>query len=201
MKTFTVPTVPGEFQWHIAPLEWSFEPITGLSILAGAETDWFSDPGGDYAKDNAPCALVNLRDDNFLLSAKVLVAFASAFDAGVIQIRAADNLWAKLCFEYSPQRRPMIVSVVTRFVSDDCNSAEVDSAEIYLRVARTAQTLAFHFSHDGSVWQFVRYFTLGKLNSLRVGFSAQSPTGTKCAVVFSDISYRPGSLKDNRNGE
>jgi regulation of enolase protein 1 (concanavalin A-like superfamily) len=201
MTTFTLPTIPGEFQWHIPPVEWSFEPTRGLSILAGAQTDWFIDPAGNYDKDNAPCALVTLSDDNFLLSAKVSVAFASNFDAGVFQIRAAENLWAKFCFEYSPQHHPMIVSVVTRGVSDDCNSVVIDGSEIYLRVARTPQTLAFHYSHDGRIWQFVRYFTLGQLGSLQVGFSAQSPSGAKCAVVFSEISYRKGSLKDNRSGE
>jgi uncharacterized protein len=201
MQSFTLPTIPGEFQWHNPPVEWSYESSKGLYILAGAQTDWFSDPAGTSVKDNAPCALVSLPDDSFLLSAKVSVTFASAFDAGVLQIRKADDLGAKLCFEYSPQRRPMIVSVVTRATSDDCNSAEVDRSEIYLRVARTPQTLAFHYSHDGCVWQFVRYFALGKLKSLRAGFSAQSPTGTQCAVVFSEISYRRGNLRDNRSGE
>jgi uncharacterized protein len=201
MTTFRLPTIPGEFQWHEPPEEWNFEPTRGLFILAGAQTDWFCDPAGNYVKDNAPSALVTLKDDNFLLSAKVSVVFTSAFDAGVFQIRVADGMWAKLCFEYSPQNRPMIVSVVTRGASDDCNSAEIDRAEIYLRVARTPQTLAFHYSLDGRDWRFVRYFTLGKLSSLRFGFSAQSPKGKKCAVVFSEMSYSLGSINDNRSGE
>jgi regulation of enolase protein 1 (concanavalin A-like superfamily) len=201
MTTFTLPGIPGEFHWLISPVEWSFEPARGLSILAGAQTDWFSDPSGDYSADSAPCALVTPPDDNFILSARVSVTFAFAYDAGVLQVRAADNLWAKLCFEYSPQNRPMIVSVVTRGVSDDCNSAEIDSSEVYLRVARTPTTLAFHYSHDGHVWQFVRYFTLGTTGPLKVGFSAQSPTGTKCAAVFSEMDYRRGCLKDIRSGE
>jgi len=201
MTNFTLPTIPGEFQWHIPPVKWSYEPSRGLFILAGAQTNWFSDPSGKYTKDNAPCALVTPPDDSFLLSAKISVAFASAFDAGVLQIRAANELWAKLCFEYSPQGCPMIVSVVTRGVSDDCNSVEINGSEIYLRVARTPQTWVFHYSHDGRLWHFVRYFALGEVDSPRVGFSAQSPTGMKCEAVFSDISYRPGCLKDNRSGE
>ena len=47
----------------------------------------------------------------------------------------------------------------------------------------------------------VRYFTLGTMDRLRVGFSAQSPTGKKCTAVFSEICYREGVLADNRNGE
>ena len=201
MTTFTLPTIPGECKWNILPLDWSFEPAKGLSILAGPQTDWFIDPDGNYAKDNAPCALWTPPDTNFLLSAKVSVAFGSTFDAGVLQIRAKEDLWAKFCFEYSPQGHPMVVSVVTRGVSDDCNSVEIEQSEIYLRVARTPQTLAFHYSKDGCFWHFVRYFTLGQINNMRVGFSAQSPMGKKCAVVFSEIGYRQGSLKDNRSGE
>ncbi len=201
MTKFTLPGVPGEFQWHIPPLEWSFDQSRGLLIVAAAKTDWFSDPAGGYAADSAPCALTTPPDDNFLLSAKVSVDFASPFDAGVFQVRASEDLWAKLCFEYSPQGRPMVVSVVTQGLSDDCNSAEIDGTEVYLRVARTPDTLAFHYSHDGLTWRLVRYFTLGKISSLKLGFSAQSPMGTRCTAVFSRINYRGGRLKDIRNGE
>lgn len=201
MTTFTLPTVPGTFQWQLPPLDWSLEPQQGLSILAGAETDWFVDPVGSYAKNNVPWAWVHVTDDHFLLSAKVAVEFAAAFDAGAIQIRVAEDRWAKFAFEYSPQRQPTIVSVVTRGVSDDCNSVAIDGSEIYLRVARTPQTLAFHYSHDGQVWHLVRYFTLGPADALQVGFSAQSPTGTQCRASFSEIRYQQARLKDNRSGE
>src|SRR5689334_9009688 len=137
MTTFTLPTIPGEFQWQIPPIDWSLEAQQRLVILAGAETDWFIDPDGNYTKDNAPCAVAQITDDHFLLSAKVAVEFASAFDAGALQIRVAEDRWAKFAFEYSPQRQPTIVSVVTRRVSDDCNSVVIDGSEIYLRVART----------------------------------------------------------------
>ena len=127
--------------------------------------------------------------------------FASAFDAGVIQVRVNDELWGKLCFEYSPQHHPMIVSVVNRGVSDDCNSVVIDGNEIFLRVALTPKTISFHYSHDGLFWYFVRYFTLGNHNNVKVGLSAQSPTGKKCEVIFSEINYSSGVLKDNRSGE
>jgi regulation of enolase protein 1 (concanavalin A-like superfamily) len=97
---------------------------------------------------------------------------------------------------------PMIVSVVTRGgKSDDCNSVAIEKPEAYLRMAVTPQTIAFHYSNDGRFWNFVRYFTLGKLENLRVGFSAQSPMGSQCKAVFSEINYRTGVLKDARNGE
>jgi regulation of enolase protein 1 (concanavalin A-like superfamily) len=201
MTVFTLPSVPGELYWKNPPLEWQVEPGPSLAILAGESTDLFSDPGGTVAKDNAPAALFAPPDENFLLSARVTVAFASAFDAGVLQVRERDYLWAKLCFEYSPQGQPMIVSVVTRGTSDDCNSVPIQGQTVFLRIARNAQTFAFHYSLDGRYWHMVRYFTLGRLGALRVGFSSQSPTGQRCRAVFAEISYRAGTLADNRSGE
>ena len=37
-----------------------------------------------------------------------------SFESGVLMLWIDDRHWGKLCFEYSPDRQPMIVSVVTR---------------------------------------------------------------------------------------
>ncbi|MFN8455378.1 MAG: DUF1349 domain-containing protein [Anaerolineae bacterium] len=98
--------------------------------------------------------------------------------------------------------RLMIVSVVTRGVSDDCNSTIIAGDEqVFLRVARQTNTFAFHYSHDGRLWHLVRYFGLGPLDQVQAGFSAQSPTGEQCQAKFSEISCRPGIIKDIRSGE
>lgn len=180
--------LPSLLQWHGTPSDWRLTPDGGLSIVAGAQTDCFIEPAGAYAKDNAPCALWTPPDPNFLLSAKVTVGFSAAFDAGTIQLRATPTLWARVCFEYLPQGQPMVVSVVTRGVSDDCNSVVIDDNELYLRVARTPRTIAFHYSRDGHYWHFVRYFSLGAVENVRVGFSAQAPTGDTCTADFSEIN-------------
>ena len=201
METFRLTTLPSELEWRNQPLDWQVQDGNRLMIQAGQETDLFVDPAAPTPKDDAPCALFSPPDACFLLSAKVQVAFASTYDAGVLQLRQRDDLWAKLCFEFSPERQPMIVSVVTRGVSDDCNSAVIDNAEIFLRITQTAATTAFHYSRDGQYWHLVRYFALGPAERIQVGFSAQSPTGTKCAAVFSEIRYRSGLLKNYRGGE
>jgi regulation of enolase protein 1 (concanavalin A-like superfamily) len=192
MTTFTLPSVPGEFQWKNQPLAWEVGADGSLTIQAGEHTNWFIDPTGNYARDSAPGVLFEPPDASFIVSAKVTVDFMTNFDAGVLQLRENDERWAKLCFEYSPQGHPMVVSVVTRGTSDDCNSVVIEGREVYLRVALTPQTIAFHYSHDGAYWHLVRYFTLGKLENLRVGFAAQSPSGAQCTAVFSDIRYRAG---------
>lgn len=201
MTSFVLPTIPMELHWKNCPVDWEVDQENSLSITAGEYTDWFIDPQGDTLKSNAPVALFTPPEEDFLLSAKVEVDFASTFDAGVLFVYEHDELWAKLCFEFSPQGQPMIVSVVAQGVSDDCNSVPIDGNQVYLRIARRAPTFAFHFSTDGHLWHMVRYFTLGTLHNLRVGFSSQSPTGRKCTVVFSEINYQKGTLKDIRNGE
>ena len=123
------------------------------------------------------------------------VGFNSTFDAGVLFIYADDERWAKLCFEYAPTDRPMVVSVVTRGKSDDCNSVYIDDNSVYLRLYREGDRLAFHYSEDGEYWHMVRHFTIGDLQDVRIGFSAQAPTGEGCQVEFSEIGYRAGSCR------
>lgn len=201
MATFQVPGVPGELHWQNQPASWQARPDGSLVIQSGEKSDWFSSPAGTHVNANAPSALFTPPDPAFFLSARVEVDFDSNFDAGVLRIHENDQLWAKLCFEFSPQRQPMVVSVVTRGLSDDCNSVDIQGRVVYLRMAVTPQAIAFHYSLDGDYWHFVRYFSLGKLSALQVGFSAQSPTGPGCRAVFSEIRYRAGVLKNTRNGE
>ena len=201
MKSFRVPAVPAELAWRLDPLEWSEEKGGGLSIRAGEKTDLFFDPKDGARSDAAPAALFSPPDGSFMLSARVRVDFASTYDAGTLHVRAADDRWAKLCFEYSPAREPMVVSVVTHGVSDDCNSVTLGGDTVYLRISQSRTATAFHYSLDGARWIFVRHFSLGSLAGLRVGFSSQSPTGKGCRAVFSEISYRPGYPADLRGGE
>jgi uncharacterized protein len=171
-----------------------------VEITAGPRTDWFIDPGGVAEPIlNAP-ALVGRPSGDFLLSARVAVEFGSTFDAGVLVLYDHERLWAKLCFEYSPEREPMVVSVVTDGVSDDCNSFVVDADQIWLRVARIGSAFAFHASTDGAFWRLVRHFGLPAEGELRVGFEAQSPLGEGCTAAFTSIRYEARTLAEIRSG-
>jgi regulation of enolase protein 1 (concanavalin A-like superfamily) len=170
-----------------------------LTVTAGPQTDWFVDPGGRPARTNAP-ALVGPVEGDFLFSARVAVDFRSAFDAGVLALWRDERTWAKLCFESSPEAQPMIVSVVTRRVSDDANAFTVDRREAWLRIARIGDEFAFHASTDGGRWELVRHFALDGPGRLHVGFEAQSPTGDGCEVTFADIRFEPRRLEDIRSG-
>lgn len=201
MNPFHLPAILEEIHWRNSPMDWDIQEDGGLMILAGEHTDWFVDPAGNFSNDNAPCALFTPEHENVILQARVAVDFYRSFDAGGLQLRADEERWAKLCLEYSPQGQAIVVSVVTRGNSDDCNSVLIDGRSVYLRMAVTPRTVSFHYSKDGSFWHFVRHFSLGDLENVQIGFSAQSPTGQKCRAVFSGIKYRAGSLDDLRNGE
>lgn len=202
MKRFELPPVPVPLKWEIEPQEWYIEHAEVFSITAGAHTDLFTSPKGTAPVNTAPKALFAPDAEDVMVSARVEVDFRSTFDAGALLVYSADALWAKLCFEYTPQQEPMVVSVVTKGMSDDCNSVILDHNAVYLRIARIGGRFAFHYSLDGAYWHMVRHFTLGDaVANLRLGFSAQSPTGDGCTVQFSKITYARETLDDIRNGQ
>ena len=67
----------------------------------------------------------------------------------------------------------MIVSVVTRGVSDD--ALVVDGRTAWLRVSRIGHAFACHASPDGKNWQLIRFFTIHDRSApASAGFEAQS---------------------------
>jgi regulation of enolase protein 1 (concanavalin A-like superfamily) len=197
----SIAAVPMSLRWLFRPARWSTPDGASLVIEAGPRTDWFVDPQGTRAPVlNAP-ALVGDPSGDYLLSARVRVEFAATYDAGALVLYEHERTWAKLCLEYSPLGEPMVVSVVTRGVSDDCNSFVVEGGHLWLRIARTAPSFAFHASTDGERWQLVRHFALDAASEPAVGFEAQSPTGEGCAATFEDIRYEGRRLGDLRGGE
>jgi len=194
----TVAALPMALSWLRPPASWSSEGGE-LKIGAGPSTDWFANPAGGTPVLNAPVLVGRPPDEHFTLLARVRIDGASTFDAGVLFIHADDTTWAKLCLEVSPQGQPMIVSVVTRRVSDDCNSQAVEGNEAWLRVARVSGAFAFHASADGERWELVRFFAL-PAHDVDVGFAAQSPTGVGCSASFRDLAYVNRRLGDLRDG-
>jgi len=193
------------------PLEPAGSPPPGcrvqheaLILTASAGTDMFVDPAASDAWEVPDAGrFVGLPPaGDFTLAAEVRVEFARTFDAGVLLLHARERHWAKLCFEYSPQLRPTAVTVVTRGVSDDCNSFEVDGDTLWLRITRSGPAWAFHASVDGAWWRLLRYFVLGgdPAELVRVGFLAQSPTGEGCTAIFDHISFQPGAPENLRDG-
>jgi regulation of enolase protein 1 (concanavalin A-like superfamily) len=203
-----LPNVPFALRWNLAPQHW--EPVVsaaagevGLLIEAGPQTDLFVSPDGGEPSFRAP-RLVGVPDEQFQLSALVEVEFGSTFDAGVLLLWAHESAWAKLCFEYSPAAQPMVVSVVTRGLSDDANCVDVAGSSVWLRITSSgAERYAFHYANDGVHWNLVRHFHLaaGSEHAMQLGLLAQSPTGDGCRVSFTQLRYLPEALDDLRSGD
>jgi len=176
-----------------------------LRLTGEAGSDLFVDPSGAGGARPDAGYLVGLPPEgDFTLTARATVPFASVFDAGVLLVHAGPERFAKLCFEFSPQRRPMAVTVVTRGTSDDSNAFVVEGDALRLRVSRVGRAWAFHASTDATWWDLLRYFTLGEpeaeRDEVRVGFLAQSPCGEGIAVTFDQIGFAAGAPKDLRDG-
>jgi len=138
---------------------------------------------------------------DFQLSARVTVGFGATYDAGVLLLWIDERHWGKLCFEFSPAREPMIVSVVTRGVSDDANAFVVPGSAAWLRLSRIDHAYAFHASADGRQWRMIRFFRVSEAPAtVKVGLEAQSPTGDGCTVTFEDVRFVAERLGDLRDG-
>ncbi|MEU8233193.1 DUF1349 domain-containing protein [Actinoplanes sp. NPDC048967] len=189
------------------PQVWRHDHATGSVIAAApAHTDLYINPGGADAADaetmlNAATLLGLPPAGDFQFSARVSVDFRAQYDAGVLLLWADERHWGKFCFEFSPASAPMVVSVVTRGVSDDANAFTVEDHVVWLRVSRIDRSYAYHASVDGATWQLVRVFHLGDdIAGHRIGFEAQSPTGDGCTVTFDRVSFEPRRLADLRDG-
>ncbi|MGC4053780.1 MAG: DUF1349 domain-containing protein [Paludibaculum sp.] len=171
-RSIQIPSLPELPQaTHESVFRWQDGLLLG-SALPG--TDLFLDPIGDVRKLDAAMLLFR-PDAEFTLAACVQVGFQGTFDAGVLVLFQDESNWAKLCFEYSPQGQPMVVSVVTCGASDDCNSVVIDGSRVFLRVARIGRGYAFHYATSSAgPWHLVRAFGLAPL-PLQAGFLVQSP--------------------------
>ena len=195
----SIPTLPGPLRWIGTPQAWNVSADNTVSITAGPKSDWFIDPENGLTVKNAP-ALVMPVQGPYMLRALAAAEHAATYDAAVLFVYVSDQVWAKLCLELSPQGQVTVVSVVTKGVSDDCNSVPVSGNAAYLRVAKLDRAYAFHYSSDGRFWNLIRYFTLGDHANAEIGFIAQSPTGEGCTASFREIAFAPQKLSDARSG-
>lgn len=198
MDTISIPNLPHPLHWLNGPQSWDISRDGQITITAPAKTDWFIDPGGAVDLSNAPVLLFPISGP-CILSAQVSVNHVYTFDAGVLFVYESPQAWAKLCLEFAPQGRPMIVSVVTKGISDDCNAFTV-TGPMYLRVSKLENTYAFHVSENGEEWNLIRYFKLEDGTNIQMGFLAQSPTGEGCTASFSGIRFEEKLLADLRSG-
>jgi hypothetical protein len=171
-----------------------------MVMVAGEKTDMFRDPNVTYNTDNAPKLLFR-PDSDFVLIASIEHSFSSKWDGGAIVLKQDSLNWIKFCFEkdYTGARR--VVSVVTKNISDDCNSVEIKTNKVFYKLAKADNVITLYYSPEGKKWFLIRHLQFDTDKNLTLGFLAQSPTGKKCEVRFSNISYRAKKIKDPYVGE
>ena len=171
-----------------------------LIMVAGEKTDMFRDPNVTYNTDNAPQLLFR-PDNDFILIASIEHSFSSKWDGGAIVLKQDSLNWIKFCFEKDYTGAKRVVSVVTKNISDDCNSVEIKTSKVYYKLAKADNVITLYYSLEGKKWFLIRHLQFDTDKNLTLGFLAQSPTGKKCEVKFSNISYRAKKIKDPYLGE
>lgn len=194
-----IAAIPRAMGWENIPQAFSVGK-KDLTIEAGEKTDMFRDPNVTYDTDNAPKLLFTAHHD-FVLSASIEHSFANKWDGGAIVIKQDSLQWIKFCFErdYTGARR--VVSVVTKNISDDCNSVEINGNKVFYKVAKAGNVITLYYSLNGTKWFLVRHFQFDTEKKLAVGFLAQSPIGKTCKVTFGNITYVAKKIKDPYLGE
>lgn len=188
------------------PLFWQNEPVKfsqsagNFTIVAGAKTDMFRDPNVTYNTDNAPKLLFK-PDSDFVLTVGIEHKFAGKWDGGAIVLMEDSLNWIKFCYEkdYTGARR--VVSVVTKDISDDCNSVSFNNNKVYYKIAKAANVITLYCSTDNKSFYLVRHLQFNSTKALKLGFLAQSPVGERCEVTFSDVHYAAKTIKDPYTGE
>jgi len=198
-KPVRIPGIPFPLSWENKPLNYSVKgPV--LTIEGGPKTDMFRDPNVTYNTDNAP-KLVFTADNDFVITARIQHDFTFKWDGGAIVLKTDPLHWVKFCFEKDYTGIHRVVSVVTNDISDDCNSAPLSQNYVYYKMAKADNVVTLYFSTDGKKWFLIRHFQYNAKGPLKLGFLAQSPTGTHNTVTFSNITYQHKKIKDPYLGE
>lgn len=195
----TVKGIPHKLYWENKPVSFTKMP-NGFTIVAGEKTDMFRDPNVTYNTDNAPKLLFQ-PDDDFVLTTAIQQSFANKWDGGAVVLKADSLNWIKFCFEKDYKGKRRVVSVVTKNISDDCNSAEINSNKVFYKMAKAGNVITLYYSMDGQDWMLIRHLQFDTPAGFEVGFLAQSPLGKKCTVNFSAVTYQAKKINDPYTGE
>lgn len=178
---------------------WMSDGTAGV-LTAPARSDWFVDPADGRVTATAPLLLTPVTGD-FQLAARVGADLRSTFDAAALFVHGGETVWAKLALERAPDGTDMVVTVVTRGVSDDANGPTVPtSTGRWLRISRIGAVYALHHSADGTRWSLARWFTLGPVDEHRVGLSVQSPLGDGLTARVDGLRLTATTLAELRDG-
>ena len=177
-------------------------PDGKIEMTAGAETDFFIEPGAPpYDKSNAPLLLRTIDNTKpFTFSFKTTPVHNVMYDAGMAFLYVDNRHWLKFAFEADERMNKRAVTVKTRDFSDDNNHDVINAAAAYLKISSDTKAVGFYYSVDGQQWQLVRVFKNEYPAQLKVGIGTQSPAGKGTKAIFEDLKLTEESVKDFRMG-
>ncbi|MEZ4959292.1 MAG: DUF1349 domain-containing protein [Saprospiraceae bacterium] len=205
-----------KIQTPAEPVAWTFtESLHGaraqmtvaangdIHLSAGAETDYFIEPGSPpYEKANAPLLLRTVDNTRpFTFTVKTTPVHTVKYDAGMAFLYVSDKEWLKFAFEADERMNKRIVTVKTKGFSDDNNHDVVNSPSVFLKISSDTKVVGFYYSTNGRQWQLVRVFKNEYPAKLKIGVGSQSPAGQGNQSIFEDMSFSEKSVKDFRMGE
>jgi regulation of enolase protein 1 (concanavalin A-like superfamily) len=190
----------GAFQWMNPPEEVYFKD-SSISIVAGAQTDFFNNPENTDVAANAPFLYLNKAGD-FVATALVRPDFKDVWNACALMVHIDSLNWIKFAFENSDATGKSIVSVVTKGTSDDANGVVLtEEKEIWLRIIRKNNLFAMHWSKDGQDFKMARLSTLPDVPEVKVGIEVQCPAGEEARHDLLCFSLEGKTIEDLRKGE
>ena len=174
---------------------------SNLSIKAHPNSDCFINPAtGKKVLNSAYYYTEIAAEKDFIIKAKVSHEFKSIYDAGALMIKSSDTCWAKVCFECTYYGTNTVVSVVTNGRSDDANGTDINQNAVYLQLIKKGNVFAMHYSLDAAEYRMVRYFTLPLSDTIKMGFTVQSPLGEGGLFKFEEIYLDYISVEDLKKG-
>ena len=189
------------FKWFNIPDYFAENADSSITIKCKKGETLFSSPFGDSRSTSCPILLFDPSSE-FTLSANLTSKLESQWDAAQIVVWQDSANWAKLYLEKTHYGKPIVGSIVNKGTSDDCNSAILDKAEIFLQVAKINNCCFFYYSHDGINWTFCRAFQLFDKTPLCIGFSCESSFSEHgTTATFSHIRYKETKPEDIFNGK
>jgi len=172
-----------------------------LALSSGSKTDFFRDPDGTLAINNAPVLLAAVDNTRpFTLKGKVTPGFLKTYDAGAFYVYVREDLWLKFAMEMDERHKTRMVTVRTMGTSDDNNHDVVTQKGVYMKITSDTKTIGFYYSLDDKSWQLVRLFRNEFPASIGLGISAQSPLGDGNSVTFEGLSLTDRAVTDFRMG-
>jgi regulation of enolase protein 1 (concanavalin A-like superfamily) len=166
-------------------------------IKSTNRSDFFCNPVDGVSISNAPFYYREIERD-FLISARVKPAFKSTYDACTIFVYSDEKHWLKTAFENTDFGTHAIVTVATNNYSDDANSVNIKEDDVYLQIIRKGDVFACHYSTNGKDFYMARLLRLALPATVKVGISAQSPTGEGQIMEFSNLKITKTLPKDIR---